>query len=110
MDSYKKNNKLVYTVLFDYDDKHISDKIVNTAYYNVFHNYQIEKIKIQELKQCYQFYKYSKSKYIENICLLNNIPYLLKDNTNIQIGYGINQQNLRNKIKKKHCTNKKPTL
>lgn len=105
MSSYKKNNKLVNTILFDYDDKRISDEIINIAYYNVFHNYQIAEIKIQELKQDYQFYKYSKSKYIENICLLNNIPYLLNDDGNIQIGYGINQQNTNELFKSIYTSN-----
>ena len=104
---YKINNKLVYKVLFEYDNKDISDEIINIAYYHIFHGYHISGKKIQELKQGYKYYKYSKTKYIENICLLNRIPYLLKNDmgeTNIQIGWGINQQNSSDLFKTVYTT------
>jgi len=104
--SYKINKKLVYKILFDYDNKGITDEAINIAYYNVFHNYNISEKSILDLKHFYKIYKYSNVKYIEHLCLFNNIPYLLRDDTNIQIGWGINQLNTKDLLSSLYTNNK----
>lgn len=101
---YEIDNKVIDQILFDYANEYVSDKIINIAYYNVFHNYRIPQVKLQDLKKYYNHY--SKTQYIKHICLLNRIPWILTDDNSIQIGWGINQLNTNELFMSTYTTNK----